>query len=57
MQPAEEAPLAALRLGELFLEAGMPPGVINVVPGYGETAGAALAAHPGVDKVAFTAPI
>ena len=51
LKPAEEAPLTALRLGELFLEAGVPEGVINIVPGYGETAGAALAAHPDVDKV------
>jgi aldehyde dehydrogenase (NAD+) len=54
LKPAEEAPLTSLRLGELALEAGVPAGVINIVPGYGETAGAALAAHPGVDKVAFT---
>jgi len=54
LKPAEEAPLTPLRLAELCLEAGVPPGVVNVVPGYGETAGAALAAHPGVDKVAFT---
>src|SRR6201996_6932190 len=54
LKPAEEAPLASLRLGELAMEAGVPPGVVNVVPGYGETAGAALASHPGVDKVAFT---
>ena len=54
LKPAEEAPLTSLRLGELALEAGVPPGVVNVVPGYGETAGAALAEHPGVDKVAFT---
>src|SRR5215813_2273217 len=54
LKPAEEAPLTSLRLGELALEAGIPPGVINIVPGYGETAGAALAAHLGVDKVAFT---
>ena len=53
LKPAEEAPLTSLRLGELALEAGVPPGVVNVIPGYGETAGAALAAHPGVDKVAF----
>src|SRR5215468_1375706 len=46
--------LTALRLGELILEAGVPAGVVNIVPGYGETAGAALARHPGVDKVAFT---
>src|ERR1700688_1977331 len=54
LKPAEEAPLTSLRLGELAMEAGIPPGVINVVPGYGETAGAALASHSGVDKVAFT---
>jgi aldehyde dehydrogenase (NAD+) len=54
LKPAEEAPLTPLRLGELLMDAGVPPGVVNIVPGYGETAGAALAAHPGVDKVAFT---
>jgi aldehyde dehydrogenase (NAD+) len=54
LKPAEEAPLTPLRLGELVLEAGIPPGVVNIVPGYGETAGAALAAHSDVDKVAFT---
>jgi len=54
LKPAEEAPLTPLRLAELIQEAGVPAGVVNVVPGYGETAGAALAAHPGVDKVAFT---
>jgi phenylacetaldehyde dehydrogenase len=54
LKVAEETPLSALRLGELLLEAGLPDGVVNIVPGFGETAGAALAAHPGVDKVAFT---
>jgi len=54
LKPAEQTPLSALWLGKLALEAGIPPGVLNVVPGYGETAGAALAAHPDVDKVAFT---
>jgi aldehyde dehydrogenase (NAD+) len=54
LKPAEDSPLSALRLGELVLEAGVPPGVVNVVPGFGSTAGAALAAHGGVDKVAFT---
>jgi phenylacetaldehyde dehydrogenase len=54
LKPAEQTPLSALRLGELFLEAGFPDGVVNIVPGYGETAGAAIAAHPDVDKVAFT---
>jgi phenylacetaldehyde dehydrogenase len=54
LKPAEQTPLSALRLAELIAEAGVPDGVVNVVPGYGETAGAALAAHPDVDKVAFT---
>jgi phenylacetaldehyde dehydrogenase len=54
LKPAEQTPLTALRLAELIAEAGVPDGVVNVVPGYGETAGAALAAHHGVDKVAFT---
>jgi aldehyde dehydrogenase (NAD+) len=54
LKPAEEACLTALRLGELSLEAGFPPGVLNIVPGFGETAGARLAAHPDVDKIAFT---
>ncbi len=54
LKPAEQTPLSALWLGKLALESGIPPGVLNVVPGYGETAGAALAAHPDVDKVAFT---
>ncbi len=54
LKPAEQTPLSALLLGELIAEAGFPDGVVNIVPGYGETAGAALAAHDGVDKVAFT---
>ena len=54
LKPAEQTPLSALRLGELALEAGLPPGVLNIVTGFGETAGAALAAHPDVDKIAFT---
>lgn len=54
LKPAEQTPLSALRLGELIVEAGFPAGVVNIVPGFGETAGAALAAHPDVDKVAFT---
>jgi acyl-CoA reductase-like NAD-dependent aldehyde dehydrogenase len=54
LKPAEQSPLSALRLGELILEAGVPAGVVNVVTGFGETAGAALAAHSDVDKVAFT---
>ncbi|SEP10435.1 aldehyde dehydrogenase family protein [Trujillonella endophytica] len=54
LKPAEEAGLVALRIGELALEVGIPPGVVNVLTGFGETVGAALAAHPDVDKVAFT---
>jgi phenylacetaldehyde dehydrogenase len=54
LKPAEQTPLTALMLGELIQEAGIPDGVVNIVTGYGETAGAALAAHPDVDKVAFT---
>src|ERR1700723_1449179 len=54
LKPAEQTPLTALRLAGLIAEAGVPDGVVNVVPGFGETAGAALAAHNDVDKVAFT---
>ena len=54
LKPAEDTPLSALRLGELALEAGYPAGVLNVVTGLGHTAGAALAAHPGIQKIAFT---
>ena len=54
LKVAEQTPLSALRLGELIQEAGVPAGVVNIVTGFGETAGAALAAHPDVDKVAFT---
>jgi phenylacetaldehyde dehydrogenase len=53
LKPAEQTPLSAIRLGELIMEAGFPPGVVNIVTGDG-TAGAAIAAHPDVDKVAFT---
>ncbi len=54
LKPAEQTPLSALRFGELLQEAGFPDGVVNIVTGFGETAGAALAEHPDVDKVAFT---
>jgi aldehyde dehydrogenase (NAD+) len=54
LKPAEQTPLSALRVGELALEAGIPDGVVNIVPGFGETAGAAVAEHMDVDKVAFT---
>jgi phenylacetaldehyde dehydrogenase len=54
LKPAEETPLSALRLAQLCLDAGLPPGVLNVVTGFGETCGAPLAAHSQVDKVAFT---
>jgi acyl-CoA reductase-like NAD-dependent aldehyde dehydrogenase len=54
LKPAEQTPLTALRIGELILEAGIPDGVVNIITGYGETAGAAIASHPDIDKVAFT---
>jgi len=54
LKPAEQAPLTAIRLGELGLEAGLPPGVLNVIPGFGEEAGKPLALHPDVDMVSFT---
>jgi len=54
LKPAEQTPLTALRVGELILEAGFPEGVVNILPGYGPTAGAAIARHHDVDKVAFT---
>ena len=54
IKPAELAPLTTLRLGELIQETDVPPGVVNVVPGFGVTAGATLAAHAGVDKISFT---
>jgi 4-(gamma-glutamylamino)butanal dehydrogenase len=54
LKPAEQSPLSALRLAELAAEAGLPNGVLNVVPGYGERAGSALGLHPDVDCVAFT---
>ena len=54
IKPSEEAPLTTLYLAQLIEEAGFPPGVVNVVPGLGEVAGAALARHPGIDKISFT---
>ncbi len=54
MKPAEQTPLTCLRMARLAQKAGIPDGVINVVPGYGPTAGAAIVKHPGVDKIAFT---
>jgi len=57
LKPAEEAPLTAIHLGRIALEAGLPPGALNVVPGYGEEAGAALAAHPGIDHLSFTGSV
>lgn len=54
MKPAEQTPLTALYVAELIKEAGFPPGVVNILPGYGPTAGAAIASHLSVDKVAFT---
>jgi acyl-CoA reductase-like NAD-dependent aldehyde dehydrogenase len=54
LKPAEQTPLTALRLGELILEAGVPEGVLNIVPGFGPSAGGAIVKHPQIDKVAFT---
>ncbi|SRR5579885_841105 len=54
LKPAEQTPVTALELGKLIQEAGFPDGVVNIVPGFGETAGAALASHKGIDKIAFT---
>ncbi|OGI07213.1 MAG: betaine-aldehyde dehydrogenase [Candidatus Melainabacteria bacterium RIFCSPLOWO2_02_FULL_35_15] len=54
LKPAEQTPLTALRLGEILMEAGFPAGVVNICPGFGPTAGAALSSHSDVDKVAFT---
>jgi aldehyde dehydrogenase (NAD+) len=57
LKPAEEAPLTALKIGELALEAGLPPGALNVVTGYGESAGAALTAHAGIGHISFTGSV
>jgi acyl-CoA reductase-like NAD-dependent aldehyde dehydrogenase len=54
LKPAEQTPVTAVELGKLIAEAGFPEGVVNIIPGYGETAGAALASHKGIDKIAFT---
>jgi aldehyde dehydrogenase (NAD+) len=54
LKPAEQTPLTAIRLGELILEADPPEGVVNIITGFGPTAGGAIAAHPDIDKVAFT---
>jgi acyl-CoA reductase-like NAD-dependent aldehyde dehydrogenase len=54
LKPAQETPLTAVRIGELALEAGLPPGVLNVLPGPGSSVGAAMVKHPGVDKITFT---
>jgi aldehyde dehydrogenase (NAD+) len=57
LKPAEEAPLTALKIGQLALEAGLPPGALNIVTGYGESAGAALIAHPGIGHISFTGSV
>ncbi|HEX8776127.1 MAG TPA: aldehyde dehydrogenase family protein [Pyrinomonadaceae bacterium] len=54
LKPAEQTPVTIMELAKLIQEAGFPEGVVNILPGYGETAGAALASHPGIDKIAFT---
>src|SRR3989475_13091121 len=57
LKPAEYTPLSALEIARLTKEAGFPPGTVNVVPGKGSIAGAALARHPGVDKICFTGSV
>ncbi len=57
IKPAEETPASLLALAQSFADVGLPPGVVNIVTGRGETAGAALVAHPGVDKIAFTGSV
>ena len=57
LKPAEQTPVTALVLGEILLNSGLPEGVVNILPGFGQTAGAALAGHSGVDKVAFTGEV
>ena len=54
LKPSELTPLTALKLGELVIEAGFPAGVINILPGYGNTCGAAMASHMNIGKIAFT---
>lgn len=54
LKPAELTPLSALYLGKLILEAGFPPGVVNIVTGFGTEAGSALASHPDINKISFT---
>ncbi|KAK2119512.1 Retinal dehydrogenase 1 [Saguinus oedipus] len=54
VKPAEQTPLTALHVASLIKEAGFPPGVVNIVPGYGPTAGAAISSHMDIDKIAFT---
>lgn len=54
LKPAEITPLTSFKLAELIIEAGFPPGVINIVVGYGDTVGQALADHPRIDKLSFT---
>ena len=54
LKPAENTPLSALMLGKIMVESGIPEGVINVLPGFGNQAGSAMVAHPGIDKITFT---
>lgn len=57
LKPAEQTPITALELGRILVEAGVPEGVVNILPGFGPTAGAAITAHPGIDKIAFTGEV
>ena len=54
LKPAEQTPLSVLYLGQLIKDAGFPPGVVNILCGYGRTAGTAITSHPDIDKIAFT---
>ncbi|MDH3673624.1 MAG: aldehyde dehydrogenase family protein, partial [Gammaproteobacteria bacterium] len=57
LKPAEQTPITPLELGAILLDVGVPEGVVNILPGYGPTAGAAIAAHPGIDKISFTGEV
>lgn len=54
LKPADNTPLSCLKLGEILIDAGMPEGVINIIPGFGDDTGNAMVTHPGIDKIAFT---
>lgn len=57
LKPSEKTPMTALELGKIFVDAGFPEGVVNIVPGWGPEAGEAIAKHSGIDKIAFTGSV